>query len=701
MAFEYPKTKREDIVEEIHGRKIEDPYRWLEDAESPDVQKWVDKQNELTNEVLKKYPGSKKIASRLRELYFYDNILDGSLGVRKTERGVRFFYLYRKAAQQQPTLCYQDGETGHRVVLFDPIIESEEGLLSIDWYYPSFDGSFIAFGISEAGTEMSTLQVMDVEKKTLLKDRIPRTKWCSLRWIDNIGFYYSRYPLPNTVSAEDEHYYHHVYYHRLGDDYHRDVKVFGEGRPKTEHPLLYMNDDSTLLAVLSERFVSSDIHIARVDNRNPGSLDFKALIESDSFSSCPGFHQDYVYVNTQIDAPNGQILRYDLSGFKEGGTIPEPKLVVEEGEGVIFSQANPSRFKVFGDSIAVVEDKNASSYLKIYDVGSGNLVDDIDFETYVTLFQVESAAGLDGLYYSLASFFSPTTYYRYKEGESHIVHRADLSLIPDDFRSEFIWFDSKDGTKVSMFLLSKNGAEISEETPILLTGYGGFGIGMSPFYQPPIVMWVENGGVLAIPHLRGGGEYGHQWHRAGNRENKQNVFDDFISAAEWLTENRVGGRDSLAISGGSNGGLLVGAALVQRPDLLKAVVCGVPLLDMIRYTNFQVAKTWATEYGDPEVREEFEWLYTYSPYHHVKEGERYPATLLHTALGDTRVDPMHAFKMAARLQASSRAPIEEAPIILHTESKAGHGAGRSLEKTVDLQTRLILFMAHHTGLGFD
>lgn len=698
MAFEYPKTKRDGVVEEIHGRKIEDPYRWLEDAESPDVQKWVDEQDELANKVLKKYNGSKKIASRLRELYFYDDILAGSLGIRKTEEGVRFFYLYRKAAQEQPTLCYQDGETGQRIVLFDPIDESEEGLISVDWFSSSGDGSLIAFGISEAGTEMSTLHVMDVEKRALLKDRIPRTKWCSLKWIDNIGFYYSRYPLPNTVSAEDGHYYHHVYYHRLGEDYHRDVKVFGEGRPKTEHPLLYMNDDSTLLAVCSKRFISSDIHIAKVDKSNPSSVDFEPLIKSDSFSSRPRFHQDHIYVNTQIDAPNGRILRYDLSGFKKDRLIPEPKIVVKGGEGVIFSGIWSSRFVVFQDYIAVIKDKNASSHLKVYDVESGELVDDIDFETHVSFFQVESAPGLDGFYYNIASFFSPITCYRYEEGGSHVFHRADLSLNPDNYRSELVWFDSKDGTKVSMFLLSKKGVKLTEKTPVCLTGYGGFGHGFTPFYRPLFAIWVEFGGVLAIPHLRGGGEYGQQWHRAGNRENKQNVFDDFICAAEWLIENRIGSRDSLAIYGRSNGGLLVGAALVQRPDLFKAVVCGAPLLDMIRYTNFQVAKTWATEYGDPEVREEFEWLYSYSPYHHVKEGERYPATLLHTALGDTRVDPMHAFKMAARLQASCRGPIEEAPIIIYTEKKAGHGAGRSLEKTVDLEARLILFMAHHTGL---
>jgi prolyl oligopeptidase len=248
-----------------------------------------------------------------------------------------------------------------------------------------------------------------------------------------------------------------------------------------------------------------------------------------------------------------------------------------------------------------------------------------------------------------------------------------------------------------MFILSKKGIQVSEKTPVTLTGYGGFGVSMNPIFSQNYVTWVEQGGVMAIPHLRGGGEYGQKWHRAGNRENKQNVFDDFIAAAEWLIENGIGSRETIAIYGGSNGGLLVGAALVQRPDLFGAVSCHVPLLDMIRYTNFQVAKTWSPEYGDPEVKEEFEWIYAYSPYHHVKEAE-YPATLLHTALGDTRVDSMHAFKMTAKLQNIVEELDETRPVILLTESKAGHGISSPVEKTVDLWAKSFVFRAHYTGL---
>jgi len=345
----------------------------------------------------------------------------------------------------------------------------------------------------------------------------------------------------------------------------------------------------------------------------------------------------------------------------------------------------------------VIENKNASSSLKVYDAKTGKLVDDVNFDSHVTIYQVSVAPGTDAFYYSLGSFFYPASHYTYKNGESSILYKPELDLDPDLFQSKLVWYTSKDGTRVSMFILSKKGMPVSERTPVTLTGYGGFNISNNPIFSQSYVTWVEQGGVLAIAHLRGGGEYGQKWHRAGNRENKQNVFDDFIAAAEWLIENKIGSNETIAISGGSNGGLLVGAVLVQKPDLFGAVTCHVPLLDMIRYTNFQVAKTWSPEYGDPEIKEEFEWIYPYSPYHNIKD-VNYPATLMHTALGDTRVDSMHAFKMTAKLQNTCDEIDEERPLLLYTESQAGHGAGSPVEKIVDLWTKSFVFRAHHTGL---
>jgi prolyl oligopeptidase len=456
---------------------------------------------------------------------------------------------------------------------------------------------------------------------------------------------------------------------------------------------LAISDDYKFVSVGSHRFISSDIHIAQIDRDNPSKLSFVPVIESEEVLSVMDFHGDHLYVLTQVGAPNGHVTRYDMTKFK--GEMPKAEIVVKETDGVIAT--DPNIFAVFGDKIAVVEEKSAASNLKIYELGSGKLVDEVDFGSKVTVHNVASAPGFDEFYYVYGGYFYPASHYTYRNGKSEVLYKPKLDLDDDLFQTKLVWYTSKDGTEVSMFVLSKKGMEVSEKTPVTLTGYGGFSISSAPMYHPGYIAWVEQGGVIAIPHLRGGGEYGQKWHRGGNRENKQNVFDDFIAAAEWLIKNKIGSKETLAISGGSNGGLLVGAALVQRPDLFSAVGCHVPLLDMVRYTNFQVAKTWAPEYGDPEVKEEFEWIYPYSPYHHVKDTD-YPATLMHTALGDTRVDSMHAFKMAAKLQNVAGELDEKKPQVLYTESQAGHGAGSSVEKTVSLWAKAYVFRAHHTGL---
>ncbi|TFG97756.1 S9 family peptidase [Candidatus Thorarchaeota archaeon] len=699
MGDKYPITRRENIVEEIHGVKIEDPYRWLEDSSSSEVKEWFEEQNKLSSSIIDQYLGGEIVKKRMHDLFLYDYIEPALFQIVTTPDGPRFFYFFRAAGKSQPSLCYQDGEQGQRIVLFDPLGESKDALVSIDWFKASSDGCLVAYGISEGGTEQSVLYVMDVQKREILTEKIPQTKWCELVWLKNIGFYYSRYPLSGTVSPEDENYYHHVYYHKLGDDYTKDVKVFGDGRLKTEHPLLSINENCTHLAVCSYRFISSDIHVAHINSEEPNSLDFIPVIETESTTSIPSMYGDQLFIITQIDAPNGQILQYDLSIFSDDRKVPDGKIVVKETEGVIFGSTY-YRFVVFNGRIAVIEDKNASSSLKIYDIESGKLVEDVGFDSHVTIYQLVGAAGSDTFYYSLGSFFYPDSHNSYKNGESHLLYKPNLDIDSSLFQSKLVWYKSKDGTKVSMFILSRRGMEMSEETPVTLTGYGGFGIPLTPAFSQHHVTWIEQGGVIAIANLRGGGEYGQKWHRAGNRENKQHVFDDFIAAAEWLADNEIGSPATIAIHGGSNGGLLVGAALVQRPDLFGAVTCHVPLLDMIRYTNFQVAKTWSPEYGDPEIKEEFEWLYSYSPYHHVKN-EKYPPTLLLTALGDTRVDTMHAFKMAAKLQNTANEFVEERPLLLHTESQAGHGVGSPVEKTVEILKKSFIFRAQHTGLNVE
>ncbi|MHA1881457.1 MAG: prolyl oligopeptidase family serine peptidase [Candidatus Thorarchaeota archaeon] len=700
MDSEYPPTRIESVVEELHGVTIEDPYRWLEDTSDQEVQDWIKKQNAFTSTKLGTYAGMDKIRNRLLSLFNHDVILQNSFKVRKSSKGTRFFYLYRKAGSAQPVLYYQDGEDAERIELIDPMKLSSEGLVAIDWYTPSPDGSLIAYGISRDGTEKSVLHIIRVETAETLTEQIPGTRYSSIAWLhDCSGFYYTRYPIPGTVPPEEEGYNRHVFFHKIGQDYNDDVKVFGEGRAPNELALLDINRDSSILSIMCHRFIESDVFVAQINPSDYTDLSFSLVIEGNHTLSLPQLTEDTLYVLTQEDAPNGQIISYDMRNFFDDKSTRQRTVIVKEGTGVI---SFDNVFSLFHDKIVVVEDENASSKLKLYDCKTGVLLDTITFDTLVTVQSLTSAHDIERFYFSIESYFLPPSISYYETSEIRgTFFKPTLDLDETQFKTEQVWYTSKDGTKISMFLLSKTDFTPTERTPVNLTGYGGFGISKTPQFSPNYVAWVENNGVVAIPNLRGGGEYGQKWHRAGNRENKQNVYDDFISAGEWLIEHRIGSKDTLGIHGRSNGGLLVGAALTQRPDLFKVVICGVPLLDMVRYTNFLIAKYWIPEYGDPTKEEEFKWLYSYSPYHNIVDGTSYPATYFYTAEGDSRVDLMHALKMAARVQAVTTGSADTQPILLWIETKAGHGVGMPVEKQVESITKFMTFHAYHTGMKID
>ena len=701
MSSKYPHTKKESLVEKIHGYDIEDPYRWLEDTKNPQVQEWINTQNDFADGIINQYDGKDKIIDRLRELFNYDVIIPGKFTLSKTRHGIRYFYELRRAGESQPVLYYQDGDDGERVELLNPVKISPDGLVAIDWFVPSPDGSFVVYGISEGGTERSILHILNVDTGEELSEKIPQTRYSSIAWFpDNSGFYYTRNPLPGEVPKEEEDYYKHVFYHKIGSDYRKDIKVFGEGRDPAEIPALYTNADCSVLVYNGYRFTETDIYVSRVNKDNPTELDFKTVVESKDIVNMPMVVDDTIYLVTQADAPNGRVLEYSIEEVLEKGDQAQARELIKESTGVISIQFE--RFTSFGEFIAIAEDENAHSKLKIYDRYSGELVDTIAFTSYSSVLSIASHHGVPRVYYMTETFFSPPTvfFYETKEKKS-IFYRPNLDLDESEFEAKQVWYESKDGTRVSMFVLSKAGIEISKTTPVLLTGYGGFGISNTPAYNQTHIVWTENGGVFAVSNLRGGAEYGQEWHMAGNRDKKQNVFDDFISAAEWMIKQGIGSKDTLSILGGSNGGLLVGAALVQRPDLFSSVYCAVPLLDMLRYTNFLIAKYWIPEYGDPTKEEEFKWLYSYSPYHHVKSDTIYPPTYFYTAEGDSRVDPMHALKMAARVQDLTTGPIDTNPILLWVETSAGHGVGMPVEKVIETRTRFLMFLAHHSGIRFS
>jgi prolyl oligopeptidase len=675
----YPLTRVEPVVETLHGVEVTDPYRWLEATDSNEVHKWVEAQNQFTRSMLDELPNRGAIRKRLEELLTVGTISTPAV------RGQRYFYTKREGKQNQPILYVRDGRDGADRMLIDPNSLTADATVALDWWSPSRDGRRLAFGTSAGGSEKSTLGVLEVETGKLLDDKIPFTRACSVAWTpDGSGFYYTRYPTPGSVPQGEENYHRHVFHHKLGTDPGDDPEIFGAGRGPQDWPNLDISPDGRWLVVtVQQGWAKSEMYIRDLAEPDGKFVPVAEGVEA-RFSS--DMQNDRLYVQTNLDAPRYRVFSVDPAKparehWQE--LIPERESVLEN-------------VAVIGGRLFAHSLRDATSRLEVFSL-DGKLEREIGLPTLGTL------AGLGGEWDGHEAFFGFTSF-----GVPPAIYHVDL-----DSRQTTLWetvpaaidpakyaikqerYRSKDGTEVPMFVLHRTGLELDGRRPTVLYGYGGFNVNQTPSFIPHLPLWLEAGGVFCIANLRGGGEYGEAWHQAGMLGNKQNVFDDFVAAGEWLIENKYTNRDRFAISGGSNGGLLVGAALTQRPDLFRAVVCRVPLLDMLRYQNFRIAKLWIPEYGTADDPEHFQWLYRYSPYHHVHDGVDYPAVLFTTAESDSRVDPMHAFKMAARLQSASAS---DHPILLRVESKAGHGAGKPLSKTIDEQTDVWSFLFWQLGV---
>jgi prolyl oligopeptidase len=681
-----PETRMETVIEEIFGQKVEDPYRWLEDGENQEVAKWVDAQIAYTRSALDSLPIHKKIAERLETLFSIGDI--GSPEVRKG----RYFYTKREGKQDQPVLYVREGLHGNEKILIDPNTMDTEGLVALDWWFPSEDGKLLAYGLSREGNEQSTLYVLDVKTGAQLPDVITRTRYTALSWkSDNSGFYYSRLPAPGTVPEDQENYHRHLFYHKLGTDPESDLKVFGQGREMTEWlSLSFSPDDRYVLLSIFQGWDKSDIYFQKLKG-SPESINSEEFIPVAVGTDAIFNGQivgDYLYLHTNYQASNYRFIRVDLKAPAEENW----EELIGEDESVLEYVA------VVGNRLVARYMHNASSRLKIFDL-SGEYLRDIELPTLGSAYGVHGEWDGSEVLFAFTSYFMPPTVYHYDLKSDKLTLwdqvKSDLDYSP--YQVEQVWYESKDGTKVSMFLVHRKDIKLDGSNPTLLSGYGGFNSAETPSFQRNRFLWFEHGGILALPNLRGGSEYGEEWHKGGMLENKQNVFDDFIAAAEWLIANRYTSPSRLVIWGGSNGGLLVGAAMTQRPDLFGAVVCWNPLLDMTRYHNFLIAKLWIYEYGSPEDSAQFQWLYAYSPYHRVVDGTSYPATLILTAESDSRVDPMHAKKMAARLQAATSS---DAPILLRIATKAGHGAGTPLSKSIEEYTDIWTFVFWQLGMKY-
>ena len=663
----YPSTRKGNQIDEYHGIKVADPYRWLEDPDSEETKAWVEAQNQVTFGYLDRIPARDKIKQRLTKLWDYEKY-----GIPFKE-GDRYFYLKNNGLQNQSVLYTLKNLDDEPQVLLDPNKFSEDGTVALSGLSISEDGNFLAYGISSSGSDWQEWKVREIETGQDLSDRLQWIKFSRASWTpDSKGFFYSRYDEPNEkTKLEDVNYYQKLYYHRLGTSQSEDVLIYHRPDQKEWGFSGKVSEDGEYLIISVWLGTDSKNLVFYKDLTNPNSEVVELISEFNAGYSFIDNSDRIFYFRTDLNAPRGRIIAIDTENPGKPATwreiIPQTEETLE-GAGIINNW-------FVADYL-----KDARSQIKIFDL-EGKFIREVELPG------IGSVGGFNGkrqdteTFYSFTSFTTPGTVYRYDmvSGKSTLFRQPKVDFNPDNYETKQVFYRSKDGTRVPMFITHKKGITLDGNNPTLLYAYGGFNISITPTFSVSNLVWMEMGGIYAVANLRGGGEYGEEWHQAGMKLNKQNVFDDFITAAEWLIANKYTRFEKLAIAGGSNGGLLVGASMTQRPDLFGAALPAVGVMDMLRFHKFTIGWAWVPEYGSPENPEEFKVLYSYSPLHNLKPGTSYPATLITTADHDDRVVPAHSFKFAAALQAAHKG---EAPALIRIETKAGHGAGKPTTKII-------------------
>jgi prolyl oligopeptidase len=678
-----PKAKVAPVEDTVQGHKIVDRYRYLENPSDPDTKLYVEQELTYTRSILDPLPGRDKINARLSQLLEIGTVGAPQLG------GPYYFHTRRDGNQNQPILYVRESLNGDDRVLLDVNKLAADGTIALDWWYASEDGKFVAYGTSPSGSEISTLRVIETATGKLLPDAIERTRAASLAWKhDDSGFFYTRYPRKGEVPEGQEVYNRHVFYHALGTDSAADPLIFGAGRDPEWWPNVLLSEDGRWLLINEEHgWTKTEMFLQDLNSRNPPV----EITAGKDFQYIADFFEGKLYITTNEDAPHYRVFVVDATNPKR----EDWKEIIPQTDAVL------QGVSVTGGKLLAQYEHNATSELKLFSL-DGQRLADIALPGIGAVFAASGRYDRKEIFFGFQSFTVPPSIYRVDltNVKGALWAKVDApSIDPSAYDVEQAWYGSKDGTKVPMFIVSKKGIEKNGTNPTLLTGYGGFNVSLTPAFNRSMYLWMEHGGIYAVANLRGGAEFGESWHRAGMLEKKQNVFDDFIAAGEYLIAQKYTDRDHLAIFGGSNGGLLMGAMITQRPDLFRAVVCAVPLLDMLRYQNFQIAKLWISEYGSADDAKQFDWLYAYSPYHHVKEGQEYPAVLFMTGDTDTRVDPMHAKKMAALMQAEAKnGASQQKPILLRIETKAGHGQGKPVTKQIEENTDMYSFLFWQLGV---
>jgi prolyl oligopeptidase len=659
-----PKADVEAVTETIHGVEITDPYRWLEDQNSPKTRAWIDAENAYTDSVLLRIPGRAALKEKVTAL-----LKTESMSPPRVRNG-RYFFLRRRADQDQSSLYMRQSESGKDELLVDPLTLSPEHTITVTLPTISEDGSLIVYGLRQGGEDEITPHLLDVDKHKELPDQLPRARYSGISILpDKSGLFLTRV-LPQGPR---------VFFHTMGTNVDADKEIFGKGYGPEKSIGTELSDDGRYLIITvyyGSAATKTEVYFQDLKAKGP-VITVVNDVNSAFYATLGG---DRLFLRTNWNAPKWRILEVDLANpgrehWRE--VIPEGDSAMEGVSAV-------------GGKLAVSFVQDAITRVRLYDT-NGKLVRELKPPTLGSLSLPFGQWNHDESFYTFNSFHIPTTTYRYDvaSAKQTVWFQSKVPIQTERYEVKQVWYPSKDGTKIPMFLAYAKGLKLDGSNPALLTGYGGFNLSSAPGFSAFAAAWISNGGVWALANLRGGGEFGEAWHHAGMLEKKQNVFDDFIAAAEWLVQNKYTSVQHLAIRGRSNGGLLMGAMITQRPDLFAAVSCGYPLLDMVRYHKFLIASYWVPEYGSSDDPAQFKYIYAYSPYQHVRPGTKYPAILFETGDSDTRVAPLHARKMAALMQAANGS---DKPILLHYDTKAGHSGGTPVSKEIENTTNELDFL---------
>lgn len=675
-------ARKEVVIEDFHGTQVADPYRWLEDPASPETKAWTESQNEITREALAAIPARDRLQQRLTELWNYPKYFVPQ----RANEG--YLMLQNDGLQNQPALYLLETLTSQPRLVLDPNELSPDGTLALTNFAPSRDGKRLAYALSQSGSDWQVLRIRNLDRDEDLPEVLVRCKFTNMAWRpDGTGFYYSRFPDEGEVAPEDESNFSRVYYHRVGTPQAEDELVFEQPEDKELSFFPEITEDGSYLVlhVSHGTDAQNGVYYRELDSAQAFT---RVLHEGEAMYNVIGNDGTVFYLHTDQSAPKGRIIAMDVGN-------PEPQnwveLVPEQSDAI-------SSVKLVSDQFVVVTMHDAYHRLHVYNL-DGSFTRELPLPTPGSIIDVSGRRKDRQLFFSFTSYLYPTSIFRFDFtlGELQPFRVVELAFPLANFETKQVFYASKDGTRVPMFLTHKKGLELDGQNPVLIYGYGGFNISLTPQFSIAQLTWLEQGGVYAVANLRGGNEYGEDWHRAGMLHNKQNVFDDFISAAEWLIAEGYTNSRKLASMGGSNGGLLVSACMLQRPALYGAVVCMVPVTDMLRFHRFTVGRYWTGEYGNAQTSaEDFKTVYAYSPLHNVKQGVVYPPTLITTADTDDRVVPLHAKKFTATLQAASGG---DNPILLRVESKAVHGHGKPISKVIEEQADIYAFLFDVLGIG--